>query len=207
MATLAFIVWHTKRVCWLHAVRMRRRAWERQQLHKEAVFSKLLSLIIHPSHYRCAYMWPTLLHRNIISCWKQEVKNNISHYNLGSGERWLTGTADYWCIFNRVKDLQWCMWLPFQSKRLCHLFRRWSIPEMSAVVRQTGRVQRIMEESETMGRGCKECLNCILICTNAVDTEHFKLVSKIGKCLYGGKKWNAEFKCTALVSEFCKILK
>lgn len=27
--------------------------------------------------------------------------------------------ADYWCIFNKVKDLQWCMWLPFQIMSPC----------------------------------------------------------------------------------------
>lgn len=61
--------------------------------------------------------------QNIISCLKREVKNNISHRNLDLGEHCLTGMADYWCIFNRVKDLQWCMWLPFQSRRPCHLFQ------------------------------------------------------------------------------------
>lgn len=33
---------------------------------------------------------------------KPEGKNNISPGNLGSGETCLTGTADYWSIFNRV---------------------------------------------------------------------------------------------------------
>lgn len=71
------------------------------------------SLYLHATH---------IVSRNTISCLKQEVKNNISHGNLGSGESCLTGMADYWCIFNKVKDLQWCMWLPFQNGRPCHLF-------------------------------------------------------------------------------------
>lgn len=73
----------------------------------------IISLSLYVTH---------IVARNIISCLKQEVKNNISHRNLGSGESCLTGMADYWCIFNKVKDLQWCMWLPFQSGHPCHLF-------------------------------------------------------------------------------------
>lgn len=77
----------------------------------------------HPSLSSSLCLYVThIVARNIISCSKQEVKNNISHRNLGSGESCLTGMADYWCIFNKVKDLQWCMWLPFQSGRPCHLF-------------------------------------------------------------------------------------
>lgn len=77
----------------------------------------------HLSLSSSLYLYVThIVAPNTISCSKQEVKNNISHRNLGSGESCLTGMAAYWCIFNKVKDLQWCMWLPFQSRRPCHLF-------------------------------------------------------------------------------------
>lgn len=71
-------------------------------------------------HHRCTYTTCNT-HGIPISCSKQEVKNNISHCNLGSGETGFTGVGDYRSIFNKVKDLQWCMWLPFQSRRSCHL--------------------------------------------------------------------------------------
>lgn len=85
---------------------------ERKNEKKKAIFMnccRLLSiplLIVRIPNQQCSL-------ENIISCSKQELKNNISHGNLGSGECHLTSTSDYWCIFNKVKDLQWCMWLPF----------------------------------------------------------------------------------------------
>lgn len=86
---------------------------ERKNEKKKAIFMnccRLLSIplliIVRIRNQQCSQ-------ENIISCSKQEVKNNISHGNLGSGECRLTSTSDYWCIFNKVKDLQWCMWLPF----------------------------------------------------------------------------------------------
>lgn len=90
---------------------------ERERLFLQTVVTSHPSL----SSSLCLYV-SHIVARNTISCSKQEVKNNISHCNLGSGESCLTGMADYWCIFNKVKDLQWCMWLPFQSGRPCHLF-------------------------------------------------------------------------------------
>lgn len=108
---------------------MRRRVGVRERDRNTNIKKKKKKLFLrtvvtsYPSISSSLYLYVThIVARNIISCSKQEVKNNTSHRNLGSGEGCLTGMADYWCIFNKVKDLQWCMRLPFQSGRPCHLF-------------------------------------------------------------------------------------
>lgn len=112
----------------------------------------------YPSLSSSLYLYVThIVARNIISCSKQEVKNNTSHRNLGSGEGCLTGMADYWCIFNKVKDLQWCMRLPFQSGRPCHLFGLANSRDVSngEACRESTVNRWIMNRSET-GLGRKQ---------------------------------------------------
>lgn len=130
MPRLAFFCVSHKETCAHYVQREWEGEWESgretgTQISKKKKKKLFLRTVVtsYPSISSSLYLYVThIVARNIISCSKQEVKNNTSHRNLGSGEGCLTGMADYWCIFNKVKDLQWCMRLPFQSGRPCHLF-------------------------------------------------------------------------------------
>lgn len=118
---------------------------ERQdtQIKRERLFF-YVSALVRPSHHHHRRRTCNVTHivaRNTISCSKPEVKNNISHRNLGSGESCLTGTADYWCIFNKVKDLQ--CGCPFRTGAHVTFLGR-PIPGTSATVRRTGRARRMV---------------------------------------------------------------
>lgn len=95
---LPFFVCHTKRRVLTTCSENEKESGRQEHKYQKKKKKLFLRTVVtsYPSLSSSLYLYVThIVARNIISCSKQEVKNNTSHRNLGSGESCLTGMADY----------------------------------------------------------------------------------------------------------------